>query len=205
MLVKDISAVLLAAGRSRRMGAFKPLLPFGDKTVVAQCVDSLRSAGAEDIVVVVGHRADEIRDTLKNANVKFALNPDPDTPMGQSIACGVRQVDDDARAVLLGLVDHPAVPGETIKAIISEWQAGHRLVQPEHGGRGGHPVLIDLVFRDELLDLDATEGLRGFFAAHREAVRRLPVDSPYVARDMDTWEDYLRLYEEVFGTRPQQN
>ncbi len=203
--MKDVAAILLAAGRSRRMGAFKPLLPFGHQTVITQCIDSLRNAGVEDIVVVVGHLADELRAHLSNAEVRFAVNPDPDTPMGVSIACGIMQLRADARAVLIALVDHPAVSSETIKAIIAEWQAGRRLVQPEHDGRGGHPVLIDLSFREELLNLDAGAGLRGFFEAHRQNVRRLAVDSPYVARDMDTWEDYQRLYEDVFGELPRQN
>ena len=75
-------------------------------------------------------------------------------------------------------------------------------MQPEYAGRGGHPVLIDLTYRDELLALDPTSGLRSFFAAHREDVKRLPVESPYVARDMDTWEDYRRLHEDVLGVFP---
>lgn len=187
------------------MGAFKPLLPFGDQTVIAKCIDSLCSAGLEDIVVVAGHRAQELQDQLRNATVRFAVNPNPDTPMGVSIACGIREVDADTRAVLIALVDHPGVSGETIKAIIAEWQQGHRLVQPEYDGRGGHPVLIDLSFRSELLKLDTGAGLRGFFAGHSQDVCRLPVNSPYVARDMDTWEDYLRLHEDVFGSAPRQN
>jgi CTP:molybdopterin cytidylyltransferase MocA len=73
---------------------------------------------------------------------------------------------------------------------------------PEYEGRGGHPVLLDLNLRRELLNLDSQSGLRGLFAAHRDEVRRVQVASAYVARDMDTWEDYLTLHEEVFGAPP---
>jgi CTP:molybdopterin cytidylyltransferase MocA len=59
-----------------------------------------------------------------------------------------------------------------------------------------------MTYRDELLALDPAQGLRALFAAHRERVRRVPVASPYVARDMDTWEDYLRLHQDVFGVSP---
>ena len=197
-----VSALLLAAGQSRRMGAFKPLLPFGDQTVVEFCITNLRTAGINQIVVVVGHRADEIKKRLQSANVSFALNSDPDSEMSVSIARGVELISEDAKALLIGLVDHPAVPTDTIKQIIDEWQTG-ALVQPEYNGRGGHPVLIDLKYREDLLHLDPQKGLRAIFDAHRNQVRRLSVNSPYVARDIDTWEDYQRLHWNVFGRPPE--
>ncbi len=198
----QVSAILLAAGRSRRMGAFKPLLPFGGSTVIESCIANLRSAGVENLVIVVGHRHEEVQAKLKNQDVVFAINPDPDSEMSVSIACGLKLIDEGARALLIAPVDHPAVPPEVVTQLINEWRAGARLLQPEHNGHGGHPVLIDLLYRHELLSLNQDQGLRGFFAAHREAVRRLPVASPYVARDMDTWEDYRQLHQDVFGGPP---
>jgi molybdenum cofactor cytidylyltransferase len=187
------------------MGAFKPLLPFGDRTVIESCISHLRAAGVAHIVVVVGHRAEEVRARLKDLPVTFTVNPDPDSEMSTSIACGVAEVRRDVRALLITPVDHPAVSSETIGTLIDEWTRGARLIQPEHAGRGGHPVLIDLAYRDELLTLDPESGLRGLFTAHREEVKRLPVESSYVARDMDTWEDYRRLHQDVFGVPPPQD
>ena len=198
-----ISAVLLAAGRSRRMNAFKPLLPFGERSVVEVCIDNLLKGGVEETVVVVGHRADEMRDRLAHLQVRFAVNTDAESEMGVSIARGVEQVSHYAEAVLLALVDQPAVPPEVIKFLIEErGRTGARLVLPEYEGRGGHPVLIDLSLREELLNLDQERGLRGLFAAHRDEVLRVPVSTPYVARDMDTWDDYRALFLEIFGTEP---
>jgi len=205
LVVGDIAAIVLAAGRSRRMGVFKPLLPFGDSTVVENCIGNLRAAAVEDIVVVVGHRAEEIREQLTALDFTFAVNPNPDSEMGESIARGVEQVKSSVRAVIIAPVDHPAVPAAIITILIDEWRRGARLVQPEYKGRGGHPVLIDLVYRNELLALDPAGGLRALFAAHRDEVKRVPVESPYVARDMDTWEDYRRLHEDVFGVAPAQS
>lgn len=183
------------------MGAFKPLLPFGNSTVIEMCLDHLGGAGAEQIVVVVGHRGDEIREHLKQRNLTFAFNADADAPMSTSVARGVEQLDRVAACVLITPVDHPAVTTDTITQIIREWKAGHALVQPEHQGRGGHPVLIDLHYRAELQNLEPN-GLRAFFDNHRSAVRRLPVESPFVAQDMDTWDDYVALHEAVFGHKP---
>jgi molybdenum cofactor cytidylyltransferase len=199
----QVSAILLAAGRSRRMGAFKPLLPFGDSTVIKSCLRHLSGAGVSEIVVVLGHRADELRGHLKDFEVTFAVNPDPESEMSVSIARGLEQIGPAANALLIALVDHPAVDSGTIRAITDEWARGSKFVQPEYNGRGGHPVLLDLSFRDELLHLDPEKGLRNFFEAHRVEVRRLAVESPFVARDMDTWEDYVRLHQDVFGRPPQ--
>ena len=184
------------------MGAFKPLLPFGDRTVIECCINNLRVAGLKDIIVVAGHRADDVREKLRDLEVSIVINPEPDSEMAASIARGVEQLPSHAGAAIIALVDHPAVPSSVIKILIDEWRRGAKLVQPEHDGRGGHPVLIDLAYRDELLALDPQTGLRALFAAHRAEVCRVPVESAYVARDMDTWEDYRRLHEDVFGVSP---
>ena len=201
--MEQVAAILLAAGRSRRMGAFKPLLPFGDSTVIDSCLKHLRGAGVSEIAVVLGHRADELRQHLNDFDLNFAVNPEAESEMSVSIARGLEQISPAADALLIALVDHPAVDSGTIRAVTDEWVRGSRLVQPENNGRGGHPVLIDLSFRDELLHLDPEKGLRNFFEAHRLEVRRVAVASPFVARDMDTWEDYVRLHQDVFGQPPQ--
>jgi len=195
--VKSCAAILLAAGRSSRMGAFKPLLPFGNKTVIECCIDSLREAGVESIVVVLGHRADDLR--AKLTRVRFAVNPDPDSEMGASIAAGMRELPGDAQATLIALADHPAVPAAVVSTIIEEWTQGARIVIPTWQGRGGHPVLVDLSLKPELLNLPESGGLRALFESHRETVRRLAVNSPFVARDMDTWDDYRTLHLEATG------
>jgi CTP:molybdopterin cytidylyltransferase MocA len=193
----QVAAILLAAGRSRRMGAFKPLLPFGNKTVIECCIDYLRAGGIKELVVVVGHRAEEIRQRV--SGVTFALNPDPDSEMGASIAAGVRELSASAQATLIALVDHPAVPATVVTKLLDSWQSGARLVIPTFQSRGGHPALVDLGFRRELLNLPPTGGLRAFFDAHANELKRLPVDSPFIARDMDTWDDYTALHLEVTG------
>ena len=197
--MKSCSAILLAAGQSRRMGAFKPLLPFGNKTVIECCIDYLQRGGVETIVVVLGHRANEVREALRNLSVIFATNPDPTSEMGASIAAGVRELPSSAQAALIALSDHPAVPANVVSTLIQTWENGARLVIPTWQNRGGHPVLVDLTFTQELLNLSSTGGLKALFEAHSEEVRRVPVDSPFIARDMDTWDDYLALHNEVTG------
>jgi CTP:molybdopterin cytidylyltransferase MocA len=203
---EKIAAVLLAAGRSRRMGAFKPLLPFGVRSVVEACVANLLEAGAREVVVVIGHRGDEVRAALaREARVRFTVNDEADSEMGVSIARGVEAVSDEAKAVLVALVDQPAVPSHTIRKLIeARARTGAPLIVPEWRGRGGHPVLIDLTRREELLSLAPERGLRALFDARRAETLRMPADSPFVTRDMDTWDDYVALHTEVFGVPPKE-
>ncbi|MDQ3653113.1 MAG: nucleotidyltransferase family protein [Acidobacteriota bacterium] len=201
--MNNVAAILLAAGRSSRMGAFKPLLPFGDRTVSEACVENLRAAGVEEIIVVIGHRAAEMRERLCHLNIKFAVNDAAGSEMGVSIARGVEQVSEAARTLIVALVDQPAIPPDVIRYLIAErLRTGAPFIVPQWNGRGGHPVLIDLGYRDQLLRLDAERGLRALFDAHRDRVRRVAVNSPYVARDMDVWEDYRALHEEIIGAPP---
>jgi CTP:molybdopterin cytidylyltransferase MocA len=189
------------------MGAFKPLLPFGGVTVVEACVGSLRAAGAFEVVVVVGHRGEEVRAALADApGVRFAVNDAAESEMGVSVARGVEALSREAEATLIALVDHPAVPAEeTRKLIEARRRTGARLVVPEWEGRGGHPVLVDLAYREELLTLVPEKGLRALFDARRAEVLRLPAGSPYVTRDVDTRDEYLALHTEVFGVPPEES
>lgn len=197
-----VCAIILAAGQSSRMGAFKALLPFGNTTVIDHSIDYLRRGGIETIIVVVGHRAAEIKTHLQNTGIIFATNPDANSAMSASILHGVRGLPTEAQAVIITPVDHPAVPPEVVTQLINEWRQGAPLVIPTNAGRGGHPVLIDLKFRNELINLDPTRGLKSFFDAHRGEVTRVAVNSNCIARDMDTWDDYRSLHLEVFGVLP---
>lgn len=202
--MNDVAAIILAAGRSSRMGAFKPLLPFGPKTVIQTCIDNLRRGGIEVIVVVVadGSDAADLRAHLKDSNVIFAVNPAPQSEMSASVACGVLAAPMTTKAVVIIPADHPAIPGEVVRSLIDEWKKGARLVKPTTGGRGGHPVLVDLSFRAELLRLDPDRGLKALFTDHEAQVVRLEVNSNFIARDLDTWDDYRALHQEVFGVSP---
>jgi molybdenum cofactor cytidylyltransferase len=204
--MNNLAAIILAAGRSERMGAFKPLLPFGAKTVIEACIEYLRAGGVETVIVVLGQGpgARDLKEHLQDSGVIFAINPDLRSEMSASIACGVREIPKSAKAVVITPADHPAVPAEVVRKLIDHWKKGARLVMPTNRGRGGHPVLIDLGFRQELLSLDTSRGLKALFDAHRELVNRVAVDSNCIARDMDTWDDYRALHQEVFGVLPQE-
>lgn len=188
MKQRTIGAVVAAAGLSSRMGAFKPLLPFDGDTVIGRCISNLRAAGAAEIVVVTGHRADELAAYLRPLGVTLVHNPDyARTQMFDSLRLGLRALSADTDVVLLTPGDVPLVAPETIRALLD---AGGGFVCPCHAGRRGHPVALDAAFLGELLRYDGAGGLRGAVAALGIPVKEAEVADDGMLRDLDTPADY---------------
>jgi len=189
-----ISAVLLAAGESRRMGAFKQLLPLGGKTFVERCVDNLLASRVDDCIVVTGHREAEVRNAIGDRPVRFAHNPDYRDGMSSSIKRGVNAILKEARACLLALVDQPQVGPDVINRVIEAYEKDETLIViPTYEGRNGHPVILDLKLRDEILAIDPDQGLRQVVHAHSNEIVRVEISTDAVLKDCDFPEDYERL------------
>lgn len=184
------------------MGRFKPLLPFGQTTVVESTIQYLRDANVSHIVLVVGHRENALRELLRNQELVFIVNARLESPMSESVKLGIQAVPASSKVILVTPVDYPALSSQVVSELIQSWHDGTRLVIPTWNERGGHPVLIDSSFREELLHLDSD--LRSFFATHACETRRLPVSSPFVVRDIDTWDDYVKLHQDFFGFPPKE-
>ena len=191
-----ISAILLAAGESRRMGEFKQLLSFAGQTFVECCADRLLAARIDEVVVVTGHRETDVRGVLGGRAVRFAHNPDYREGMSASVKCGIAAVSPAASAVLVALVDQPQIETAIINRVIDEYEKRRGLVViPTYGGRNGHPVLIDLRLRDELLGFDPAQGLRQVIHAHTDSIVHIEVMTDSVLTDFDYPEDYRRVIE----------
>jgi len=196
-----ISAILLAAGESKRMaGAFKPLLKWGKRTVIETCIDNLRNSRLAEIIVALGHRESEVRARLAGAGVEFAINRDYQKGMVSSIQTGLSLVSPQSDAVLVALADQPMVGSQVINQLIDAYeQGGKKIALPTHAGKHGHPIIISADYIDEIMQLDsaADDGLRTVIDAHRDEILEVPVDSPEVLEDIDRPEDYERLSKQV--------
>lgn len=188
-----ICALVLAAGRSERMGTQKLLLPLGGKPVIARIVDELQQSPLQETVVVVGRNAEKVQQALKGRAVTFVTNPDFTGDMLSSVRCGLRAIPAGCVAVLVVLGDQPNLTSELVRKLISAFkESGRGIIVPAHHGHRGHPLLIATRFRDELLRRHEEVGLHGLLDAHYEEVFRLEFSDAAVLEDMDTPEDYQR-------------
>jgi molybdenum cofactor cytidylyltransferase len=196
-----ISGILLAAGESSRMqGSFKPLLKWGKRTVIGECVHQMRNSQLAEIFVVLGHRELEIRQTLSGSGVQYAINEDYRRGMLSSIKVGLASLSPNEDAALIALVDQPMIAKEIIDTLINAFNAGAKgIALPTYEGKHGHPIIISARYFEEImqLDEDSPEGLRLFIDKHRNDTLEVPVPTQAVIEDIDLPEDYARLSKRV--------
>lgn len=192
-----IPAVILAAGLSTRMGRVKATLPIGDDhTLLTRIVSSLRAANADEIVVVLGHDADTVRQSLEPADPRPRLVVNARYREGQfsSVLAALDAIDrPGVEAMLLTLVDVPLVSPRTIAAVLARYRAtGAPVVRPVNGDRHGHPVIVAASLFGALRAADPAFGAKPIVRAHVSAAGDVPVDDEGAFLDVDTPEDYAR-------------
>ena len=188
-----IVAVVLAAGKSERMGRPKMLLPFGRKTLIETVLAGVLRSRVEGIVVVLGAHRDAIEPVVSKFALRTVFNDDFGTGMLSSVLRGLREVPAAAQAVLVVLGDHPFPPATVIDRLIAAHEkTGKGIVLPVHRGRRGHPVLIDMRYRDAVTALDPSVGLRQLARDHPDDVLEVSVRTPAVLADIDRPADYRK-------------
>jgi len=190
-----IAGLTLAAGESSRMGTPKATLAYRGRTFLETIVQTLREAGIERIVVVLGHRAEEIQRQVKIGPAQAIINPYYRTGQTSSLQAGLRALlADELEGVLLCLVDHPAVSAETVRRTMATFrQGGAPVVIPTYQGRRGHPVLIGRQLFDELLRLASDAGADSVIRKYRSGTQFVAVEDEGVVTDVDDPDSYRRL------------
>ena len=185
-----ISAIVLAAGKSERMGRPKALLEFRGRTFLEHILDVISKSSIAHTSIVVGHHRREIEDAVQGASVIF--NPDYEQGMVTSLQTGIRSLPSESMGAFLFLVDHPLVETETIEAMMAG-AAPNRIVQPTFKGRRGHPVFLGADVLKEILQLPSSQGAD--VAVRRDPTRilEIPVNAPGILIDVDTPEEYEKL------------
>jgi molybdenum cofactor cytidylyltransferase len=188
-----ISAVVLAAGRSERMGRPKMLLPFGRKTLIETVLAGVLKSRVDDVVVVLGAHREAIEPVISKFAVRAVFNEGFEAGMLSSVLRGLREVPAAARAFLVVLGDHPSPPASVIDRLIAAHDTtGKGIVMPVYGGRRGHPILIDIRYRDRMTALDPSVGLRQLARDRPDDVLEVPVRTPAVLMDVDRPGDYRK-------------
>lgn len=190
-----IAAVILAAGRSQRMGQPKMTLPWGDTTVIGRVCEVLLGAGVAQQVVVTGGAHAEVVEALANIPVQVVFNGlFAQQEMLTSFQVGLRQLDEDIQAALVCLGDQPQIERRLVVRLMEEYeQSGAGLIVPSYQMRRGHPWLLDRSYWQEVLVLEPAYSLRDFLNQHQSEIHYLAVDSRSVLLDLDTPEDYQKM------------
>jgi molybdenum cofactor cytidylyltransferase len=192
-----IPAIVLAAGRSSRMGRAKATLPAGDgHTFLTRIVQTFLDADVDDVIVVVGHHADTIAASFSESGLpaRFVVNRDYDRGQLSSLLAGLDVIDrPGVAAVLVTLVDVPLVSPATVRAVIDSYRRTRApIVRPTSGDRHGHPLLIDRSIFGALRGADPSTGAKPIVRAHATAAGDIAIDDEGAFADIDTEEDYRR-------------
>ena len=184
-----VAAILLAAGESRRMGSPKPLLEWQGATLIEYQIAQLREAGVTDVIAVLGHRSQDILPLVTAAGARGIINETYREGRASSLRAGAAAAE-TAQTLVVISVDQPRPAAVTLR-LLARHTSG--ITVPSHGGRRGHPVILDGTLLPELRDVDeATQGLRAILARHATDVHELPFDSADVLLDLNTPDEYQR-------------
>ncbi len=182
-----ISAIVLAAGQATRFGRCKQLVLVDGKALLDRVLDNLRASKIEDVVVVLGAHAEEIRGRISFDGVRVVVNNDFADGMSTSIQAGLRALPERAEAAMIVLADQPFVTPRTLDLLIDEYsRVRPKAIIPTYNNVRGNPAIVGRALFGEMMNLRGDTGARSIFG---NDVMTLPVDDRGVTMDIDTMED----------------
>jgi len=197
----QIGAVILAAGMSSRMGETKQLLRLGEHTLLDQVLANVRASGVDEIVLVLGHAAEKIMDSVTGENVKIAINRAYREGMGTSLRTGLSALPSGIDAALIVLADQPFVRPATLKQLMDQYRKSNaQIVIPMYKGFRGNPVLLDHSVFPEVMALNGDIGCRAVFGNHLEGIVKVSVEDLGILLDLDSKDDLEKLKHFGQGT-----
>jgi len=190
-----LAGLILAAGESSRMGQDKALLTYHGRTFLEVILGALRDAGLPRIAVVLGHRAAEIQDATDLKDIIVVINHQYRRGQTSSLQAGIKGLENpELEAIVLCLVDHPAISAEVVRSLIENFRTTEpAAVIPTYQDRHGHPVLIGRALFDELKQLGENEGANTVMRKYRNATHFVEVNDPGILLDVDDPEAYRQL------------
>lgn len=191
-----VSAIVLAAGESRRMGREnKLLLPFGNKVLIEHIVDTVLASDASEVIVVTGHEADQVRHVLKGRPLRFAQNDRYAEGMTTSIQAGVRAASAETDGLMICLSDQPFIQAAEYSRLVQAFEtvcetAEQPIVMPTFKEQRGNPVIFSVYYQTAILRHQEMQGCRGIVKQNAAHLVEVAMPTDHVVRDIDTQEDY---------------
>lgn len=189
-----IVAVVLVAGLSRRMGAYKPLLPFKNKSIISHLIEQVLQSDVDETIVITGHNSDLIAKELEKFDVKLVFNKDYKEGMHSSVMCAAQNMPDDVDAFMILLGDQPQIDSSVINNVIECWKESNKgIVIPSYLNKRGHPIILDKKYIDQAANLDPKKGLKALIENNSEDIDYLNVETNDILLDIDTPYDYSKV------------
>ena len=191
-----ISAVILAAGESRRMGKQnKLLLRVGGEAMLVKLVKVVCASDASQVLIVIGHEAEQIRLELNNLPLRFVHNPNYRKGMTTSIKSGIKEVSQNSDGFLICLADMPFINTSEINKLIHAYVKNRirgkgLIVVPVFKRQRGNPVLFSIEFRNDILEHKKESGCKEVIMKNSDSVMEIEMDDENMFLDVDTMEDY---------------
>lgn len=191
-----ITAIVLAAGESKRMGAEnKLLLPFGKKTLIEQTVDNILGSKAHEVIVVLGHQTKRVKDVLQDRKVKFVENPNYQKGMSTSIQTGLQAVSSEMNGIMVCLSDLPQIDSQEFDMMIDVFDEGRNqneklIVVPTYENKRGNPVIFSSYYHSQILEYKELNGCKGVINQNPDQVVKVKMNTSHVLQDIDTREEY---------------
>jgi molybdenum cofactor cytidylyltransferase len=197
-----IAAVVLAAGESSRMGRPKALLPIDGVRFIEKIVSSFQSTKVGEILVVLGHDAEEMRQKIADLPVLIVVNNEYKKGQLSSLVAAIRDIQSrqssaELDGILVHLVDHPYVNPILVDVMIDRFYESKKLiVVPRYHGRRGHPVIFSRSLFSELQDTPLDQGAKAVVHAHQKDTLEIDTEDEGVTIDIDTPEEYRQFVKE---------
>ena len=184
-----VSAVILGAGQSRRMGSVNKLISeIEGRSMISHIADAAEKSNVDRVFVVTGHEDEEIRRALSNHDINFVHNPNYADGLSTSLRTAIGALDADTDGVVVCLGDMPGITAEHINALINVFnpEAGRQICVPTFNGKWGNPVLWDGRFFDAIQNVSGDVGARHLIGAHQDVLCEVPIEDNAVITDLDT-------------------
>lgn len=188
-----ITALILAAGQSKRMGQPKMSLPWGEATVLEKVIATFRAAGVDDILAITGGNQEQVK-RLVGDSARTVFNPDyARGEMLSSVQAGLAGLKPEVEAVLIGLGDQPQVREGSVRLVMEGYRkSGASIVVPSFQMRRGHPWLVARPHWEQILNMQFPASLRDFLNARADEIHYVEINDDSILQDLDTPEDYLK-------------
>ena len=189
----EIWAVILAAGESKRMGSPKMLLPFNGSTMIECVIANVTKSDADKIIVVLGAEKEALIQLTGKWHIEYCYNENYKEGMLSSVQCGFKNLPPGCKASLVFQGDQPLITYITINTVINAYISSEKgIVIPVYRDKRGHPILIDMKYRNDIDKLSRDKGLRSLAYKFAADVFEVETDESGILRDFDTYEQYKK-------------